>query len=388
MPDEVERIETANIVIAGMSGSGKTTLINTMFNLEGDAKGQTGKGSPQTQYAREYSSENVPVKILDTVGFELRDSKRDKTMQAIKQRILEGAADSDKAHFNLNGIHVIWYCIGIGQDRLFDEEVEFIKDLHSIGLPFIIVLTKCYFLEDVNEWTQIVNIALRSKGMEDIPIVPVLAQKKGNTEPFGLNKLVDVTVSNLPRFIKNGFIAAQKVNVASKKELATEILHRSVKDAMGFINKIPLVNIFTSQYDVYNAFEKIAKVYNLVLSDDDIEKIWAEVWGFSGKMEIAGRVAIPFADFGASQKLNKKIKDGEIESFEDVGIKEFGKLDQAASVLALFGHEFIEAATSVWQDMIDGELKKVEEFAEVLAKLIKEKWSKYSFGHYLHNYEK
>ena len=266
--------------------------------------------------------------------------------------------------------------------------MEFIKDLHSIGLPFIIVLTKCYFLEDVNEWTQIVNIALRSKGMEDIPIVPVLAQKKGNTEPFGLNKLVDVTVSNLPRFIKNGFIAAQKVNVASKKELATEILHRSVKDAMGFINKIPLVNIFTSQYDVYNAFEKIAKVYNLVLSDDDIEKIWAEVWGFSGKMEIAGRVAIPFADFGASQKLNKKIKDGEIESFEDVGIKEFGKLDQAASVLALFGHEFIEAATSVWQDMIDGELKKVEEFAEVLAKLIKEKWSKYSFGHYLHNYEK
>ena len=133
MPEEVERIETANIVIAGMSGSGKTTLINTMFNLEGDAKGQTGKGSPQTQYAREYSSENVPVKILDTVGFELRDAKRDETMQAIKQRILEGAADSDKAHFNLNGIHVIWYCIGISQDRLYDEEVEFIKDLHSIA---------------------------------------------------------------------------------------------------------------------------------------------------------------------------------------------------------------------------------------------------------------
>ncbi len=328
------------------------------------------------------------MKILDTVGFELRDSKRDKTMQAIKQRILEGAADSDKAHFNLNGIHVIWYCIGIGQDRLFDEEVEFIKALHSIGLPFIIVLTKCYFLEDVDEWTQIVNTALRSKGMEDIPIVPVLAQKKGNTEPFGLNKLVDVTVSNLPRFIKNGFIAAQKVNVEAKGELATEILHRSVKDAMGFINKIPLVNIFTSQYDVYSAFEKIAKVYNLVLSNDDIEKIWAEVWGFSSKMSMAGRVAIPFADFGASQKLNKKIKDDEIDSFEDVGIKEFGKSDQAASVLALFGHEFIEAATSVWQDMIDGELKKVEEFAEVLAKLIKEKWSKYSFSHYLHNYEK
>ena len=202
----------------------------------------------------------------------------------------------------------------------------------------------------------------------------MLAQKKGNTEPFGLNKLVDVTVSNLPRFIKNGFIAAQKVNVEAKKELATKILHESVKKATGFTNKIPLLNIFKAQYNVHDAFTKIAEVYNIVLSNDDIEEIWAKVWGFKGKMEIAGSVAI----FGASKKLNEKIKNGEIESFEDVGIKEFGISDQVASVLALFGHEFIEAATSVWQEKIDGKLTDVGDFAEVLAKLIRKKWSAFA----------
>ena len=66
----------ANIMVAGITGSGKSTLLNAVFGTE---VAETGKGRPITERIDEYHSENVPIRIWDTVGLELDSVKTKKS---------------------------------------------------------------------------------------------------------------------------------------------------------------------------------------------------------------------------------------------------------------------------------------------------------------------
>ena len=72
--NETEKVQandifkTANIIIAGITGAGKSTLINAVF---GEDFAATGKGRPVTMEIREYSNSDVPVRIWDSIGFEI-----------------------------------------------------------------------------------------------------------------------------------------------------------------------------------------------------------------------------------------------------------------------------------------------------------------------------
>ena len=63
------KFPTVNIVVAGKTGVGKSTLINAVFEEDLAA---TGIGEPVTKENKEYTKENVPISIWDTVGLELR----------------------------------------------------------------------------------------------------------------------------------------------------------------------------------------------------------------------------------------------------------------------------------------------------------------------------
>ena len=374
-----DHIETANIIIAGMTGCGKSTLVNAVFGLEGAAKAKTAKGLAVTEYISEYSSQHVPIKILDTVGLEINPEKTMRSIEDIKKRIRESGTSGTKDDFNINGIHAIWYCVNVGSSRYQQDELKFVKDLHSVGVPFIIVLTQCIQPEeDVDRFEEIVKDINRDNGMNDIEIVQVLAEDyavRGIVIPsFGLDDLVDTTVKNLKGFVKNGFIAAQRINVKHKKELATSILHNYVKNSTGFLDKIPFLNTIKTQFNISDMFTEIATVYNSVLTEEDIETVWGNVWGIKGKFISFGGTLIPFVDFGASTVLNAAIRDGEIQSFADVGIKEFGRSDQSASQLAMFGDSFISAITEVWEENIGAKSSRIEGIVDKLVQRIKDRW--------------
>jgi len=87
--------------------------------------------------------------------------------------------------------------------------LEFIQDLHAIGVPFIIVLTQCYAAKSkINEFVDIINKTNREKGMSDISVVKVLAQDFSveigdsvlKVPSYGLNDLVNKTLKELPAF--------------------------------------------------------------------------------------------------------------------------------------------------------------------------------------------
>ncbi len=103
---EMKNMGHANLVIAGKTGVGKSTLINAAFR-ENVAK--TGIGRPVTDASdvRWYEKEGYPLRIYDTIGLELDEEKRDKSLSMIKKVCQDAKVSNDPDKF----INVMWYCV-------------------------------------------------------------------------------------------------------------------------------------------------------------------------------------------------------------------------------------------------------------------------------------
>ena len=126
----------ANIVISGVTGSGKSTLINAIFGSE---LAETGMGRPITAEIKAWEEKDIPVRIWDTMGLELSDKQVRNTINSIKGVI----AKKNESNDPFDRIHAIWYCIQATGSKFQETESNFIKELSSLGVPFIIVMTKC-----------------------------------------------------------------------------------------------------------------------------------------------------------------------------------------------------------------------------------------------------
>ena len=283
--NEIKIIKTANIIVSGITGSGKSTLINSVFKKNFAA---TGKGRPITQEIREYQDPTVPVRIWDTVGFEIGTDddgvpKTVKSIQNIKQTIAEQYTKEQADH-----IHAIWYCINQGSNKYQPTEASFVKELQSIGVPFIMVITQCTD-EDDDFKRQIIEMN-KKNNITDIPIIEVLAQDKtfrgGTSVPaFGLDDLVDKTLELLPDFIKSSFIAGQQIDAELKRKECERIIAEYTKKAEdSFAVKIAISNLVYVHNIIKEMSKKISEVFNQVFSEEECSKIIDEVFMFKGAL--------------------------------------------------------------------------------------------------------
>lgn len=359
-------LPAANIIISGVSGSGKSTLINAIF---GEELAKTGIGKPVTDHIEKYEKENAPVRIWDTVGFELKQSVTKNVISDIKQLISDKSQNKQDL---FDRIHSIWYCIQSTGTKLQPMELQFIKELHGLGVPFIIVLTKCISRENDDKFAIVINSMLRENGVSDIPIVKVLAQDYEIDEDMvvkhkGLDELVNVTTSKLPDFILQSFIAAQKVEKVIKRKPAEDIVLRYCKYAKEqIIMKIPIINLFAANSQLEKMFKEIGQMYNTYLSDDDIKKIYKNSIGeWSGKM---WNLMIPFElpDMSkASQFFKKKVKDQ--PGFEG-GNLNFDYWERSAKLITWAGYSWILSIEEFWDQLVEEKNEKIKE--EIIDKMI------------------
>lgn len=368
---EMDDLPTANIIVAGITGTGKSTLINAVF---GSDMAATGRGKPVTEKINEYESEDTPVRIWDTVGLELDSQKTKESIAGIKATIAS-KVDSDN-HFDR--VHAIWYCINSGSNRYQGAELEFIKELYSIGVPFIIVLTQCSGdEEEVNTFENEIKRMNTSMGMNNIKIVQLLAapvKYRGMPDPipaFGLEELIDVTLKLLPNFIRTSFIAAQKVSEVQKRRECEEILCSYVRKAqMGFWDKIAFINIPITDKNIMDMFEKIGIIYNTVLSEGSLTKIMDES-GVNFKNNFFGLLS-PI-DMGYSKKITALLEEKKGVEGYSVEVRDVDKKLRAARMIAFYGYTFIDSIEELWKKFTEEELGNVDKVVKKLKKIINKK---------------
>src|SRR6201991_1119338 len=131
--DKAEEIGRFNLAIFCKTGVGKSTLVNAISLPKIAA---TGIGEPVTRAEHLYLHQSGTLGVLDTRGLEVgRDNA---ALIAELKDYLHGMRRRPLAE----QLHVAWYCVRAGDRRFESTEADFVRALHDLGLPVIMVLTQ------------------------------------------------------------------------------------------------------------------------------------------------------------------------------------------------------------------------------------------------------
>lgn len=365
-------IPTANVCMAGMTGAGKSTLINAVF---GEYLAEEGVGKPVTPGIKEYGTKEDKIHIWDSQGFELDHENTKRSINEIIKVIVEKNDLKDK----YNKIHAIWYCVNFQGSRYQEGDIDFIKPLYALGVPFIIVLTRCLADEETIEAfrNEIYKIN-RKNGLDKIEVVSVLAKEmKINrvSQPipaYGLKNLVDITLQRLPQYIKEGFIAAQRVSKDQKRKECEEIIFDYVEGARrGFWEKVPFVNIFIADSTIQNMFIKVAALYNVNIDREKLKAMITKI----------GHIDVENGFFGLlwpiKTEYDKKVEDllRKHMGSEYDNYKEKFKNEGVARLIAYYGYVFLDSIEILWDELTEEELKNIDYVALKLYEQLKERFA-------------
>src|SRR6478752_1893888 len=223
--DKAEEIGRFNLAIFGKTGVGKSTLVNAIFGAEIAA---TGIGEPVTKAAHLYLHKSGTLGVLDTRGLEV--GKDNAALIAELQDYLHGMRRRPLPE----QVHVAWYCVRAGDRRFEPSEADFVRALHGMGLPVVMVLTQVP--SSGGRVHPDAEALAASIAAMDLPIQDGLihyTMAKGDEftgqAAYGLQELLDATFRGAPSGVAHAITAAQQIDFERKRERA----ERAIKAATG-----------------------------------------------------------------------------------------------------------------------------------------------------------
>ena len=201
-----------NVMLLGTSGCGKSTLINALL---GEERAETGIGEAVTNAIAVYESDDLPFRMIDTVGYEF-----------VRQKNVEKL------------IHMIWFCIDGTVKRIDQSVLSYIKSVSDDwkGVPIILVFTKSYSEIEEEENVQMARDAIHKYNSKHTKnplviegIIPVVAKLYPINETFSvaprnLDKLAEKTNELAPRGIQIANSAVKDIDVSIKRGMAQSIV--------------------------------------------------------------------------------------------------------------------------------------------------------------------
>ena len=273
-------IGRVNILVAGQTGVGKSTLINGVF---GEDFAIAAAGRPVTQRAQWFSSDAVPLRILDTKGLEAEDYAS--TLTDLKSEIESCRGQVETS----DQLHIGWVCISTPSSRVQPCEVNLVKLLNSFDIPVVLVLTKD---DEDPDFPTIVSAVMAESGARFEAMIPVRAIARRSTPAYGLEALVHATYSILPQAHKAAFAAAQKVVRDLNRNSADEfVTAATAAAAAASIVPIPFADIATLVPIQAGMLVGISTAFNLQMDKRQIAQLLTTTM-CSMAASLAGRWAI------------------------------------------------------------------------------------------------
>jgi len=276
----LKSIGRVNILVAGQTGVGKSSLINAVF---GEEFARTAAGRPVTQHAEWFSSDTIPLRILDTKGLEAKDYAA--TVSDLRAEIETCRAMKDAK----DQLHIGWLCISTPSSRIQDAEIDVLRTLAKYDIPTIVVLTK---YDDEPEFIEVVDGVLTERRVPRHAIVPVRAVAKKHLPQAGLSDLVVATFRALPSAHRAAFAAAQKVNLDLNKEAANEYVKAAAAAAAAAaVIPIPMADALSLAPIQTGMMVGISAAFGLPLDRQAVLQLMTTVLGCVA-LSAAGRWAV------------------------------------------------------------------------------------------------
>lgn len=164
-----------NVLVIGNSGVGKSTLINAVL---GEEKATTGWGnSGTTDHLEIYENDEIPFRIIDSVGFEPSFFKKKKAIDAVKKWSKNSAKNGNED----SKIDIIWFCVEGTSRKLFPDTIKSLSSATVMweSVPVIVAITKSYSEPERKINVEMVQNAFAkqkrySKNLKKV--IPVVAQ--------------------------------------------------------------------------------------------------------------------------------------------------------------------------------------------------------------------
>lgn len=312
----------ANVLIAGRTGVGKSTLVNSVF--QGDFA-TTGQGKPITQNTREITKEDIPLSIFDTRGLEMADFSG--TIESLKSFISERHSRTDEGEH----IHVAWVCIAEDSRRVEEAEVE-LTEMLSKFVPVVGVITKAR--SDKGFRGKFLRLLPQAKNVVRVRAIHEVFDDGYSLPPMNLEKLLELTMELFPEGHRSALAAAQKADLALKRNRARKIVAVAASTAFGIgtvpiplSDAVPLVSVQVGM------LAQISAVYGLSFSSGFLSTLVASTVG-GAVTSLTGRLIV-----GSLLKL-----------FPGVGSVAGGAIagGTAAALTTSFGETYIASLDAVF----------------------------------------
>ena len=294
-----------NVLILGTSGCGKSTLINAILEAN---EAETGNGEAVTKEIAIYQNDDLPFRMIDTVGYEYGLLRQFRIKRDISKFCKEGVQTKNIEKL----IHMIWFCIDGTTKRIDQEVLGYIKSVTNDwkNVPVIIVFTKSYSSVEIDENIQMAREAInkynenhKKKPLNVKDIIPVVAKtyqinETTSVSPKGLDVLINKTADLAPEARKISNDAIKEIDIRMKNAMANAVIGASTAGATA-IGAIPLAIpdatvLVPIQTGMLTAISKIYNVQDEDSSNEIINTI-IKVGGttMAGKALLNGIKAIP-----------------------------------------------------------------------------------------------